>query len=156
MAGKEEARKIVGKLVEEFSEYPKEELDKKSENQIKSEFIDPLFEALGWDMRKDAEREPRVLKGRADYILRIGNQESLVIEAKKTDVSLNEDAGRQAVSYAYHRKIKFSVLTNFKYVRVYHALSNIKNIDRNLLFWIEFTDFEKEFEKLWLLSKESI
>ena len=106
MAGKEEARKIVGKLVEEFSEYPKEELDKKSENQIKSEFIDPLFEALGWDMRKDAEREPRVLKGRADYILRIGNQESLVIEAKKTDVSLNEDAGRQTVFYAFYRKNK--------------------------------------------------
>ncbi|MCD4666756.1 N-6 DNA methylase, partial [archaeon] len=56
---------------------------------------------------------------------------------------------------AYHRKIKFSVLTNFKYIRVYHALSNIKNIDKNLLFWLEFKDFEKEFEKLWLLSRES-
>ena len=51
-----------------------EELDKKSENQIKSEFIDTLFEALGWDMRKDAEREERVLKGRADYILKLSNQ----------------------------------------------------------------------------------
>ncbi|MEK6881209.1 MAG: type IIL restriction-modification enzyme MmeI, partial [Nanoarchaeota archaeon] len=152
---KELAKQEVSKLVKEFSEYSAEELNKKSENQIKSEFFDPLFEALGWNMRKEAEREEKILRGRADYILKLQNQEILVIEAKKTNVSLSEDEGRQAVSYAYHRKIKFSILTNFKYIRVYHALSNIKNIDKNLLFWLEFKDFEKEFEKLWLVSKES-
>ena len=155
MISKEDAKSKILGLVKEFSGYSKEELDNKSENQIKSEFIDPLFEYLGWDMRKDAERETKILKGRADYILKAGNQEVLVIEAKKTDVRLFEDEGRQAVSYAYHRKIKFSVLTNFKYLRIYHALSNIKNIEKNLLFWMEFKDFEKEFDKLWLLSKES-
>jgi len=152
---KEKAKQKISRLVKEFSEYTKEELDKKSEFQIQTEFIDPLFEALGWDMRKDVEREERILKGRADYIFRIGNKESLVVEAKGTNVSLREEQGRQAVSYAYHRKIKFSILTNFKYFRVYHALSNIKHIDKNLLFWLEFKDFEKEFEKLWLISKEN-
>ena len=68
---KEQAKEGVKKLVKEFSAYTKEEQENKSENQIKSEFIDQLFEALGWDMRKDAEREERVLKGRADYILKI-------------------------------------------------------------------------------------
>ncbi|MBU2052915.1 MAG: N-6 DNA methylase [Nanoarchaeota archaeon] len=152
---KEKAKERVKQLVKEFSEFSKEDLDKKSEIQIQYEFIDELFKALGWDMRKDVEREERVLKGRADYIFRIGNQESLVVEAKKTGVPLLEEQGRQAVSYAYHRKIKFSVLTNFKYIRVYHALSNIRNIDKNLLFWLEFKDFEKEFDKLWVLSRES-
>ena len=73
------------------------------------------------------------MKGKADYILKNGNQEVLVIEAKKTNVHLIDEEGKQAVSYAYHRKIKFSVLTNFKYLYVYHALSNIKNIGKNLL-----------------------
>lgn len=155
MITKEEANDKVRELVKEFSAFTQDELGSKSENQIKSEFIDPLFEALGWNMRKDAEREEKILKGRADYILRIGNEEVTIIEAKKTNVILSEDEGRQTVSYAYHRKVKFSVLTNFKYVRVYHALSNTKNIDKNLLFWIEFKDFEKDFDKLWLLSKES-
>lgn len=155
MVTKEEAKEKVKELVEEFSKYSKEELDNKSEPQIQAEFIDELFSALGWDMRKDVEREARVLKGRADYIFKIGNTESLVVEAKKTNVQLLEEQGRQAVSYAYHRKIKFSVLTNFKYLRVFHALSNIKNIDKNLLFWLEFKDFEKEFDKLWILSRES-
>ena len=48
------------------------------EEQLRLDFINVLFEALGWDMRKDAEREERVLKGKADYILRIGNQDELV------------------------------------------------------------------------------
>ena len=49
---KEEGKERVKGLVKEFSSFSKEELDNKSENQIKSEFIDPLFQALGWDMRK--------------------------------------------------------------------------------------------------------
>jgi len=165
MVTKEEAKEKITKLVEEFKEYSKEELDKKSENQIKSEFIDPLFEALGWDMRKDAEREGRILKGMqgyADYILKIGNQEKLVIEAKKTSIKLaDEKEGEQTVSYAYHQKIKFAVLTNFKQLRIYHALTHTTRIDNNLLkdnnglLWIDFKDFIEQFDRLWLLSKES-
>lgn len=107
-SNKEEVREKVKQLVQEFLNYNKNELDNKSENQIKSEFIDPLFEALGWDMRKNAEREERVLKGRADYIIKEGNKNFFVIEAKRTSVKLNEEEGRQTVSYAYHRKIKFA------------------------------------------------
>jgi hypothetical protein len=157
----EEAKEKIKNLVSEFSSFSKEQIDGKSENQIKSEFIDPLFEALGWDMRKDAEREERVLKGRADYIMKIRNQKVLVIEAKRGSVKLSEEEGRQAVSYAYHNRIKFAVLTNFKEVRIYHALSNIKNIDRNLLqdakgyLRIDYVNFESQFDRLWLISKES-
>ncbi len=153
MFTKEEAKQEVRKLMETFSNIPSEELNKKSEADIKSKFIEPLFEALGWK-KDDMELEARVLKGRADYILRIGNQEVLVIEAKKTSVNLTEDEGRQAVSYAYHRKIKFAVLTNFKEIRVYHALSNIKTINKNLLkdrsgyLSIKYDEFEKQFERL--------
>jgi len=157
---KEKAKLEVGRLVEEFSKYPKEEIDSMKEEQIKFRFIEPLFEALGWE-RNDIYKEERVLKGRADYILRIGNQDKLVIEAKGTNIRLEEKEGRQAVSYAHHKNIKFSVLTNFKQIRVYHALSNIKNIDRNLLkddignFWINCEDFVEQFDRLWLLSRES-
>jgi len=152
---KEQAKEKVLELVREFSELTKGDYSSKSENQIKSEFIDPLFEALGWDMRKDAERETQILRGRSDYILKHGNREVLIIEAKKADVKLEEEQGRQTVSYGYHRKIKFAVLTNFKQIRVFHALSNIKNVFANQLFWSDFQDFERNFDTLWLLSKES-
>jgi predicted type IV restriction endonuclease len=82
MVTKEEAKEEIEKLVEKFQSYPKEKLDSMPEEQIKFRFIEPLFEALGWE-REDIEKEKRVLKGRADYILRIGNQDKLVIEAIK-------------------------------------------------------------------------
>ena len=160
MITKEEAKEKIRGLQEKFLSIPKEKLDSMSEDDIKFQFIEPLFLALGWD-RDDIEKEKRVLKGRADYILRIGNQEKLVIEAKKTKIILKENEGRQAVSYAYHRKIQFSVLTNFKQIRVYHALSNIKNIDKNLLkkdgkyFILGINEFIDNFDLLWLLSRES-
>jgi predicted type IV restriction endonuclease len=157
---KEQAKERLKELIKDFSDGQKY-WDTKPEADIKHQFIEPLFEqVLGWD-RKNVLMESRVLKGRADYILKNGNQELLVVEAKKTNVSLTEDEGRQAVSYAYHRKIKFAVLTNFKSLRVYHALSNIKNIDKNLLkiegkyFRLDFNEFLDKFDVLWLLSQES-
>jgi len=160
-ANKAAAKEKIRKLVEEFSKRSREELDSKPEEQIKWHFIEPLLGALGWE-KQDIDKESRVLHGRADYVLKSGNQDLLVVEAKKTSVSLSEEEGRQAVSYAYHRKIKFAVLTNFKQIRVYHALSNIKNINKNLIrdgkgyLYIDFQDFDTEFDRLWLLSKESL
>ncbi|MFW6282934.1 MAG: Eco57I restriction-modification methylase domain-containing protein [Minisyncoccales bacterium] len=157
---KETAKLEVEKIIEKFFSISKSERDSMPEEKIKSWFIEPLFEALGWS-RYDMSKEERILKGRADYVVRIGNQNKLVIEAKKTSVGLNEEEGRQAVSYAHHKNIKFSVLTNFKQIRVYHALSNIKHIDKNLLkddtgyLWLNCEDFIKNFDRLWLLSKES-
>ena len=132
---KETAKQEVERIVNQFLAIPKSELDEMPEEQIKFRFIEPLFEALGLE-REDIEKEKRVLKGRADYILKIGNQDNLVVEAKKTSVGLNEEEGRQAISYAYHKNIKFAVLTNFARIRVYHALSNIKIYDGSTLLGI--------------------
>lgn len=160
MITKEEAKERIRILVDKFERYGKDKLDSMPEEDIKYQFIEPLLEALGWE-REDISKETRILKGRADYILKSGNQELVVVEAKKTNVHFTDEEGKQAVSYAYHRKIKFAVLTNFKYVYVYHALSNIKNISKNLLkiegdyFRFEFKEFGSKFDTLWLLSKES-
>ena len=164
MLDKELAKDKLRELVEQFSQASKNKdfIHEKNEEWAKHNYIEPLlYDVLGWK-REDIEKEARVLKGRADYILKIGNEELTVIEAKKVGVSLSEDEGRQAVSYAYHRKIKFAILTNFKEIKVYHALSNIKAINNNLLkfesggyFKLSFEQFLDNFDKLLLLSKES-
>ena len=161
---RELAKNKLKELVEQFQSASKNRdyVNEQNEEWVKWNYIEPLLEILGWK-RGDIEKEYRVLKGRADYLLKIGNAEVLVVEAKKVGVPLSEEEGRQAVSYAYHRKIRFAVLTNFKEVRVYHALSNIRNIDRNLLkfdsggyFRFTFDQFLDNFEKLSLLSRENI
>src|SRR3989338_7152643 len=161
---RELAKNKLKELVEQFQSASKNRdyVNEQNEEWVKWNYIEPLLEILGWK-RGDIEKEYRVLKGRADYLLKIGNEEVLVVEAKKVSVPLSEEEGRQAVSYAYHRKIKFAILTNFKEVRVYHALSNIRNIDRNLLkfesggyFRFTFDQFLNNFDKLYFLSRESI
>src|SRR3990167_11182444 len=157
---KENAKQEVEKIVKRFQAIPQGKLDSMPEEDIKFQFIEPLFEALGWK-REEISKESRILKGRADYLMKIGNQYKLVVEAKKTNVGLNEDEGKQAVSYAHHKNIKFAVLTNFARIRVYHALSNTKNINHNLLkdnqdyLRLNCEDFVKQFDRLWLLSRES-
>src|SRR3989338_7301547 len=117
---KKEIKEKLSKLINSFPKHA----DHNEEN-LKFNYIEPLLiEILGWN-REDIIKEQRVLEGRADYILKIGNEEVLVIETKRPNVPLNEEEGRQAVSYAYHRKIKFAVLTNFKEIKVYHALAKI-------------------------------
>jgi len=91
---KETSKQEIKKIVDKFLAIPKNELDEMKEEQIKFRFIEPLLKALGWEV-EDINKEERVLKGRADYILRIGNQQKLVIEAKATDVRLSENDGRQ-------------------------------------------------------------
>src|SRR3989338_9727439 len=160
---RELAKNKLKELVEQFQSASKNRdyVNEQNEEWVKWNYIEPLLEILGWK-RGDIEKEYRVLKGRADYILKIGNDEVLVIEAKKVGATLTEDEGRQGVSYAYHRKVKFAVVTNFKEIRVYHALNNIKQIDQNLikfesggLFRLNFEQFLENFDKLMLLSKES-
>lgn len=94
MITKEEAKERVKQLVKEFSEIPKSHLDKMPEEDIKRLFITPLLEALGWN-KFDILSESRVLRGRADYLLRISSSGVLVVEAKKTNVQLAEEEGRQ-------------------------------------------------------------
>ncbi len=157
---KEEAKKELIKLVELYKEGQKY-WDTKSESDIGFHLIEPLFEkVLGWD-KLSITKEERVLNKRADYIIKLANEDVLVVEAKKTLISLNEEEGRQVVSYAYHKKAKFAVLTNFKNLIVYHALSNIKNVIKNQLkignsfFRLNFEEIIDKFDVLWLLSKES-
>ena len=154
----------LNELVDQFSSACKNKdyVNAQNEEWVKWNFIEPLLERiLGWK-KSDIEKEKRVLKGRADYILRVGNEEVAVIEAKKVGTNISEEAVKQGISYAYHRKIKFAIITNFKEIRVYHALSNTRDVDHNLLkfkngemFRFKFEQFRENIDKLMLLSREN-
>jgi len=79
---KENAKQEVEKIVKRFQAISQSKLDSMPEEDIKFQFIEPLFETLGWK-REEISKETRILKGRADYLMKIGNQYKLVVEAKK-------------------------------------------------------------------------
>ena len=85
MLDKEQAKSKLKALVEQFSQASKNKdyINSQNEEWIKWNFLEPLLEdVLGWK-KSDIEKEKRILKGRADYMLKLGNEEVLVVEAKR-------------------------------------------------------------------------
>lgn len=77
-----------------------------NETQVRREFIDPLFEALGWDMNnrqgyaeayKDVIHEDTLKIGGTtkapDYAFRIGGTRKFFLEAKKPSISIKDGIG---------------------------------------------------------------
>jgi len=73
-----------------------------NEAQTCVSLIDPLLRALGWpiDDPTSVQVEARAGSGRADYVLRSGNQTVFVLEVKKVGEKL-DIAHSAAVSYAW-------------------------------------------------------
>lgn len=105
-----------------------------NEEQCRVEFINPLFEALGWDVSnragkfdafKDVEHEGALKVGgrvkAPDYAFRIGGTRVFFVEAKKPKVwiyAANEPC-YQLRRYAWSAGLPVSVLTNFREFAVF-------------------------------------
>jgi len=105
-----------------------------NETQLRREFIDPFFKALGWDVDnekgyaeayKDVIHEDAIKVGGAvkapDYCFRIGGARKFFLEAKKPSVNLKEDISPafQLRRYAWSAKLPLSILTDFEEFAVY-------------------------------------
>lgn len=104
------------------------------ETRVRVEFVDPFFEALGWDVRnvsgyaeqyKDVVHEDALKVGGAtrapDYCFRIGGTRKFFLEVKKPSVAIQEDIGPayQLRRYAWSAKLPLSILTDFEELAVY-------------------------------------
>ncbi len=105
-----------------------------NETQVRREFIDPLFIALGWDVNneqgyaeayKDVVHEDAIKIGGAtkapDYCFRIGGARKFFLEAKKPAVHIKADVhpAYQLRRYAWSAKLPLSILTDFEELAVY-------------------------------------
>ncbi|MBN3037652.1 MAG: N-6 DNA methylase [Candidatus Diapherotrites archaeon] len=158
---KEAAKQRVQALVEKFQRVSDDgKLKSYSEERTKNEFIEPLFEALGWDMRNERTeeeviKEQRVLRGRADYAFRLGGVIRFFVEAKGVKVDLgNPEFAKQAIAYGFNKGVTWAVLTDFEGLKVFNCEWNETNIWRNQVFELRYTQYLDEFDKLWHLSKE--
>lgn len=107
---------------------------KYNETQVRLEFIDPFFKALGWDIHneqgyaeayKDVIHEDAIKIGAfmkaPDYCFRIGGTRKFFLEAKKPSVNLKDDLtpAFQLRRYAWSAKLSLSILTDFEEFAVY-------------------------------------
>ena len=119
----------VLELVERFARNRAQYLNPAyNETQVRREFLDPFFTALGWDVEnvagyaqqyKDVVHEDAIkvgLDSRApDYSFRIGGVRKFFVEAKKPAVNLKDDPAPayQVRRYGWSAKLPLSLLTDF-------------------------------------------
>ena len=117
---------VVYNLIERFSTHMAEYHQSYSEAQVRQDFIDPLFEALDWDVKnirgraeayrevvvEDALRIDGTVKA-PDYAFRIGGQTKFYVEAKRPQVNIDHDKlpAYQLRRYGWNANLALSILT---------------------------------------------
>jgi predicted RNA methylase len=130
---------IIHQLVERFEENRDSyRSGKYNETQLRHEFLDPFFKALGWDINNEqgyAEAYKDVINEDSlevegvtkapDYAFRIGRERKFFVEAKKPAVNIQFDIhpAFQLRRYAWSAKLPLSILTDFEEFAVYESRS---------------------------------
>ncbi len=167
---------IIQQLVKRFEEHHESYLSVKyNETQLRSEFLDPLFEALGWDvfnkqgyaeLYKDVLREEsQKVEGSArspDYTFRVGGMRKFFVEAKKPAINIQYDIhpAFQLRRYAWSAKLPVGILTDFEEFAVYESRSKPDHTDsaatgRVTLY--RYTDYLTKWNEIAaIFSRESV
>jgi hypothetical protein len=151
--------------------------NKYNETLVRSDFLDPFFELLGWDIKNDAgkttnEREvilEEALKANAsehskkpDYTFRLFSERKFFLEAKKPYVAIetSNDTAKQVRRYGFTAKLKISVLSNFEYLVIYDTSVKVDENDsynKALIKKYHYTEYESKFEEIKkLLGKDAV
>lgn len=170
--------KQVAELVSRFQrDYDYFKSDRYNETLLRSDFLDPLFELLGWDIKNTqgkstSEREVLLeepLKADAlsntkkpDYTFRLFSDRKFFLEAKKPHVKIEvEDApAKQVRRYGYTAGLNISVLSNFEYLFIYDTtipVNESDNREKGLIKSYHYTEFMDKCDEIAsLLSHESV
>jgi len=148
---------------------------KYNETQVRRDFIDPLFNALGWDMvnsagyaeaYRDVIHEDAIKVGNStkapDYSFRIGGQRKFFLEAKKPSVNIKDDVlpAFQLRRYAWSAKLPLSIVTDFEEFAIYDCRQKPDKNDKASkarLFYCTFRDFSDKWDEIAsIFSKDAV
>jgi hypothetical protein len=136
MTSQTTAPAIIHKLVETFEQNLDSYRFSKNETELRRQFLDPFFTALGWDVAnekgydeagKEVTHEFSVdvagQQKKADYAFRVGRGEKFdfLVEAKKPSVKVetSQEAAFQIRRYGWSAKLPINILTDFEHFAVY-------------------------------------
>ncbi|MGB3341268.1 MAG: hypothetical protein WBB37_07285, partial [bacterium] len=159
---KEKARENLSNLISKFEkETNAGRINDYNEEATKTGFIQPfLRNVLGWDVsnRDEVSPEEKISRGRVDYGLKAEGQTKLFIEVKPPKADLDKHI-KQAVGYGYNRKsVPFVLLTDFEGLKLFDVTikPDARNLKKGLKLDLEWQEYLDKFDKIWLLSKESV
>jgi len=141
---------------------------KYNETQLRTDFLDPLFESLGWDIRntkgKPTNEREVLLEERLkedtysttkkpDYTFRLFSERKFFLEAKKPSVKIESDekSAKQVRRYGFTAKLKISVLSNFEYLAIYDCSQKVEATDlanNSRIKLYHYSEYEEKFEEI--------
>src|SRR5208337_2381678 len=145
------------------------------EAHVRQSLIDPLFEALGWDVGNKAMIAPQYrevipedsldVEGQQkapDYTFRVGSLPKFYAEAKKCGVNIGADPAPafQLRRYGWSAKLALSILTDFEELGVYDCTLRPRPNEKASHARIQYFHFEEypdRWRELWdVFSREAV
>lgn len=152
---KKEAKEEISLLIQRYERLTNTEKKNYNEANTRKNFILPMFESLGWDIREDVEEENPAISGRVDYSFKLNNITQFLLEAKSISVNLDkEEWAKQTIEYGWNRGVPWVILSDFEGLKVFNSELNTNN--PKAIFDFKYTEYLDNFDKIWLLSKESL
>jgi type I restriction-modification system DNA methylase subunit/predicted type IV restriction endonuclease len=167
-----EIKNLVERFSQNISSYSASAYN---ETQLRQEFLNPFFEALGWDVSnkqgyaeayKEVIHEDAVKIGTAtkapDYSFRVGGTRKFFVEAKKPFINIKDDIDPafQLRRYAWSAKLPLSVLTDFEEFAVYDCRLKPSKTDKasiGRIFYIKYDEYEKRWDEISaIFSKDAV
>jgi hypothetical protein len=170
------APQIILDLVQRFSDSRDEyRSGHYNEAQLRREFLDPFFTALGWDLTNQQGYAPKYreviqeaslsIEGQSkapDYEFRIGETIKFFVEAKKPTVNIQYDIhpAFQLRRYAWSAHLPLSILTDFEEFAVYDTrvkpnFKDAASVART--FFFRYTDYAEKWDEIAaIFAKSSI
>lgn len=137
-----------------------------NEAQLRIDFVNPMFKALGWDVEntkgyaeafrevvhEDAVKIAGTVKS-PDYSFRVGGRRIFFLEAKKPAVNIRDDVGPayQLRRYAWTAGLPLSILTNFRELAVYDCRIPPKYLEKAStarLWYFTYQDYPEKWDEI--------
>jgi predicted type IV restriction endonuclease len=163
------ARTKILDLVKQFKDNSAHYKDAKKFDEAKTRvgFIDPFFEALGWDLKagqrligkaREVIIEDRAGHGnrrRPDYGFYIDGQLQFYVEAKQPskDLANDNDSAFQLKSYVWSERGRLGILTDFEEFIVFHGAFKPRREKREMgrvtQLCMTYEEYEKNFDLIY-------
>lgn len=141
-----------------------------NETQLRIDFLDPFFEALGWDINNTKQKptyerevileeslrnEESINSKKPDYTFRQFWERKFFVEAKKPSVKIDQvnDPAKQVRRYWFTAKLKISVLSNFEYLAIYDCSQKVGETDTcnnsrvKIYHYLEYADAFEDLQR---------
>ena len=171
-----QAPQKVKDLVERFDTHVEEyKSGSYNETQVRVDFVDPFFEALGWDIHneenasesyRDVRHEYSIKTAEGtkapDYCFRMSGKAKFFLETKKPSVHIKDDVGPafQIRRYALSKNLPLSLLTDFEEFAVYDCRLRPHKDDlafKGRVLYYTYKDYIEKWEEIYSrFSREAV